>query len=36
MFCGCSRFEDDRDVRNRWIEGSYKRYKFRFVDDFGL
>ena len=29
-------FDDVRDVRKRWIEGSYKWYTFRFVDVFGL
>ena len=29
-------FDDVRDVRKRWIKGSYKRYSFRFVDVFGL
>jgi len=29
-------FFDVRDVRKRWIEGSYKWYTFRFVDVFGL
>ena len=29
-------FDDVRDVRKCWIEGSYKGYTFRFVDVFGL
>ena len=29
-------FDDVRDVRKRWIKGSYKWYTFRSVDVFGL